>query len=64
MTDDNATKIVCCFMLMIGLILNGCQPSVGGINEYNLIDENALAEGMIESACLVSGRIWKQGECQ
>lgn len=64
MTDDNATKIVCCFMLMMGLILNGCQSSVVGINEYNLIDETQLAKGMVESACLVSGRVWKQGECQ
>ena len=63
MTDDNVTRIVCCFMLMVGLVLNGCQPNTG-INEYNLIDENELARGMAESACYVSGRVWKHGECK
>lgn len=63
MTDDNATKIVCAFMLSLGLLMNGCQPR-SSINEYALIDEQVLADGLAKSACYMSGRNWEFGSCK
>ena len=52
-------------LLLFGLMLNGCLSSVGqrSIHESMIVDEQKIADAIVEAGCLQSGRQWKFDKC-
>lgn len=52
-------------LLALAIMLNGCLqiPNRLSLNEFNIIDEREISEGLAEAACLIDGRNWEFGGC-
>ena len=67
MTDSQISNLGWC--IFIGLALNGCLSNIKptprfSIDERNIVDEQIIADAIIESGCLQSGRDYVMGICQ